>query len=148
MKRTLTIALALLLTVALLTGCGKKAAAPAEAAPAEEAVATISADIVRLESIDLDTATNGLVLTVTKGKVEGPEDAYEITYGDSETHALATDAAIDFPMAEDLTKSVTITPDELTSEFLAYVEEFDDKPLFTMELDGETIKTLQYFYLP
>lgn len=155
MKRIFTIALVLLLTVALLTGCGKKTeeAAPAAetAAPAAEEAApaaTLSADVVRLESIDLDPATNGLILSVTPGKVEGTEADYQLNFGDTEKHPLAADAMIDFPMADDLTKSVTLMPEELTSEFLAFVEEFGDKPLFTMTLEGDAIKSLQYFYLP
>lgn len=150
MKRILIVILCCLLVAALAVGC-KKNAAPEAGGTAEagtDAPAAETTDIVRLESIDYDEATKGLVLSLTKGTITGADEDYEIAYGDTVNLPLAADAVIDFPMADDLTKSVTITPDELTAEFLAFVEQFDDKPLFTMEQEGDAVKTLSYMYLP
>lgn len=151
MKRILTICLVLLMIAALAAGCKKNAPAPEAGGTADagtDAPAVETTDIVRLESIDYDEATKGLVLNLTKGTITGTDTEYEIAYGESVNLPLAADAAIEFPMADDLTKTVTITADELTGEFLAFVEEFDDKPLFTMEQEGDAVKTLTYMYLP
>lgn len=150
MKRILIICLCCLLALGLLAGC-KKAKTPEEdAAQAAEdtAMPVETTDIVRLESIDYDEAAKGLVLQLTKGTITGYDTDYELTYGESVKLPLAADATIDFPMADDLTKSVTITGDELTDEFLAFVEQFDDKPIFTMTQEGDAVKQLTYFYLP
>lgn len=159
MKRTLWICLICCLVAALMIGCGAKTTQPeasAEATPAAEGEAAAPAnttDIVRLESIDYDEATKGLKLSLTKGvyapAADGEEEyEYTITYGETVTAQLAPDATIDFPMVDDLARAVTITADELTGEFVAYMEQMDDKPLFTMEQDGDVVKTLTYFYLP
>lgn len=151
MKRILIVILCCLLVAALAVGCKKNAAAPEEGGADEagtSAPAAETTDIVRLESIDYDEATKGLVLSLTKGTITGADTEYEIAYGDTVQMPLSADAVIEFPMADDLTKSVTITPDELTAEFLAFVEQFDDKPLFTMAQDGDAVKTLTYMYLP
>lgn len=150
MKRFLIVCLCCLLALTLAFGCKKKAAPTEETAtPGEEAAAVIEpTDIVRLESIDYDEATKGLLLNLTKGTLAGVDTEYTITYGDSVTLPLAADAKIDFPMTDDLTKTVTITADELTEEYLAFVEEFDDKPLFTMTQADDAVASLAYVYLP
>ncbi len=158
MKRILWILIACCLIGALAAGCGAKTEKPEQAGeePAteagEQAAPVEATDIVRLESIDFDEATKGLTLNLTKGTYtpSSTEEEYEytITYGETVTMPLRPDATIDFPMVDDLTKAVTITADELTSEFLAYVQEFEDKPLFIAEMDGDAVKKLTYFYLP
>ena len=155
MKKLLVILLSCLMVAALFAGCKPKTETPEAGGEsgAEGAAAVPDAtDIVRLESIDYDEATGGLILSLTKGSfvpsTTEEEYEYNITYGDTVTMPLSKDATIDFPMAEDLAKSVTITAEELTEEFLAFVKEFNDKPLFTITQEGDAVKTMTYFYLP
>lgn len=163
MKKIVAICLAVCLLTLGMVGCTQQpVAAEPEATPSATPVPTTEVvvpeeetDIVRLESIDFkkksDDDPGTLLINVThltfipNGELDTD---YELKEGESEQLAMSKDAVIDFPMVDNLTQTVTITLDELTGEYLAYVEALENKPLFTMQKSGEEVTRLVHFYLP
>ena len=164
MKKTGIICLALCLTALLLFGCGNQAqqGQAAEATPEgsadleqtpEVVVYTEPVEVLRLDSIDMDLETQRLLLNITpvtykfEDAAEGEQEV-ETQEGEPKQLILSEEAVIDFPLLDNLAQTVTLLPGELTQEYLAFVQEMDEKPEFIAEMEGDVVNRLTYFYLP
>lgn len=166
MKKMSILCLALCLGAALWSvGCTQQteqpptAEAQATAAPAAEettapVVYTEPITVLRLDSIDYNQEKDTYLLNVTPLEYQFEADTVEseqdvqVKEGEPKQYTLSKDAVIDFPMIEDLAKTVTLLPGELAEEYNAFVTKFDDKPLFIAEMSDQAITRLTYFYQP
>ena len=164
MKRISIICLALCLTAMFLLGCGPQTQQPPEATaetdgtPAAEAtpepvIYTEPVNALRLDSIDYDQEKDAYLLNVTPiaytfGEAENSVQSHTAKEGESKQLVLGKDAVVDFPLLDNLAQTVTLLPGELAEEYLAYVEKYDEKPLFIAEESGNTVTRLTHFYLP
>ncbi len=161
MKKIGSLLLAVCLLALCLGGCGT---APQQEAPAEATVEpaavtpevvvyTEPVEVLRLDSIDMDPDTQTLLLNVTPvtyefGEGTEAERDVETSEGEPKQLTFAEGASIDFPMLDNLAQTVTLLPEELTQEYLAFVGELDEKPEFVAEMEGDAVKRLTYFYQP
>ncbi len=164
MKRISIICLALCLTAMFLPGCANQPQQQPEATTETEATPTAEAtpaavlytepvNALRLDSIDYDQEKNEYQLNVTPieytfaAEKEGKQ-TYTTKENEPKKLVLDKDAVVDFPMLDNAAQTVTLLPGELTEEYLAYVETYDEKPLFIAEESGDTVTRLTHFYLP
>lgn len=166
MKKIWTMVLICCLLAVTVIGCSNQEAVPAapEATPEitptpvpEVVIPEVEVPIIRLDSIDYqkkdDSDPGTYLINVThimfNPDPEGELDTdYILEEGETAQMKMSKDAVVDFPMLDNEALTVTVTLEELTSEFQAYVAATEDKPLFTVEQSGDEVVRLSHFYLP
>lgn len=165
MKKWMILILICLTSAILATACtaAPQAAAP-EATPEmtpeagagqEETVATDTTELLGVTAIVSNTDGVVVIKAVKTTYVpmlpgEDEVESYDLEEGDTVELTLKKDAVIDFPMSDDLVKTVTITGEEFDAEYRDFVAALgsENPILFTYEMEGDQVSAMQYFYLP